>query len=750
MMKRIYNALLAVMAFATVGCIEDINTDMPSAESGDEVQFGLSLPSPETKTLYGIEDGNKFPIYWVNGDKVKVYAPNCLAGRNNEEYAVTVPTGSNQNFAEKLTPTGANGVQWGALETATFYSIYPSNNVTFAGTEGNATATLNIPSTQSLTHTLTSEEKDGQTYGVYYAADMNSVVMYAQTTASKGTTVNLKYIPYSTVIEFDLSLDVSKITANQNPSIIVESMTLTAAKEIKIAGTFDFKFSDQTISQPQSSNNSSSITLQFATQPELNKTNKTLRAKMCLMPISGVTSLNGWTISVTYREPVTANGNTTVETKTKTLTLNRTDDKSTALTAGKVHKITLPLLNATGEWVYTPGNWMPQIPEYQKVYLTELSIPGAWYAGSETGKGYQATADFSALWTGGVRAYGVECRSYTPRSGILGGGDLTNTSPTRVCLSGNGSNQNGAYTHQWAQEYRMVFVSDIISDIANEVANSNEFAVLVLNYADGGSGGHRALDYNYFLAGIAKEITESGVTNVVFGTEIDANTTIKDVLKKLIIIVNVDDNTRNGALTSGTKALVAYNPHYIQIANNSAIINKNGPFYSKLAWGSWSTSNAVLQTEPSTSNFLWCFSSANRTHEDGEGEYEIPTYQERKDALEEMIAHSGEIYEASSHNIWFYFNVGGTQTTGLSDETDDINGSNAKNFASAMNPWLLQTINRKINGYTDPETEVIYASDPSPLGIVMFNQCTAAAYNGPDIVKAIIEMNNKFPLKKKE
>lgn len=750
MMKKIYNALLAVMAFATVGCIEDINTDMPSAESGDEVQFGLSLPSPETKTLYGIEAGNKFPIYWVNGDKVKVYAPNCLEGRNNEEYAVTVPTGSNQNFAEKLTPTGANGVQWGASETATFYSIYPSNNVTFAGTEGNATATLNISSTQSLTHTLASEEKDGQTYGVYYAADMNSVVMYAQTTASKGNTVNLKYIPYSTVIEFDLGLDISKITANQNPSLIVESMTLTATEGIKIAGTFDFKFSDQTISQPQSSNNSSSITLQFATQPELNKTNTTLRAKMCMMPISGVTSLNEWTISVTYREPVTANGNTTFETKTKTLTLNRTDDKSTALTAGKVHKIKLPLLTATGEWVYTPGNWMPQIPEYKKVYLTELSIPGAWYAGSETGKGYQATADFSALWSGGVRAYGVECRSYTPRSGFLGGGDLTNTPPTRVCLSGNGSNQNGAYTHQWAQESRMVFISKIISDIANEVANSNEFAVLVLNYADGGSGGHRALDYNYFLAGLANEITVSGVTNIVYGTEINANTTIEDVLKKLIIIVNVDDNTKNGTLTSGTKALVAYNPHYIQIANNSAIINKNGPFYSKLTWGTWSTSNAVLQTEPSTSNFLWCFSSANRTHEDGEGEYEIPTYQERKDALNEMIAQSGEIYEASSHNIWFYFNVGGTQTTGLSDDTDDINGSNAKNFASAMNPWLLQIINRKINGYTDSETEVIYASDPSPLGIVMFNQCTATEYNGPDIVKAIIEMNNKFPLKKKE
>ena len=52
-----------------------------------------------------------------------------------------------------------------------------------------------------------------------------------------------------------------------------------------------------------------------------------------------------------------------------------------------------------------------------------------------------------------------------------------------------------------------------------------------------------------------------------------------------------------------------------------------------------------------------------------------------------------------------------------------------------MNAWLLNTINAK--------------TDPSPLGIVMFNQCTGAnaTYHGEDIIKAIIEMNSKFYLK---
>ena len=50
-----------------------------------------------------------------------------------------------------------------------------------------------------------------------------------------------------------------------------------------------------------------------------------------------------------------------------------------------------------------------------------------------------------------------------------------------------------------------------------------------------------------------------------------------------------------------------------------------------------------------------------------------------------------------------------------------------------MNKWLLNQINAK--------------TDASPLGIVMFNQCTNASYKGPEIVKAIIEMNSKFYLK---
>ncbi|MDY3932386.1 MAG: hypothetical protein SOZ05_02445 [Muribaculaceae bacterium] len=95
-----------------------------------------------------------------------------------------------------------------------------------------------------------------------------------------------------------------------------------------------------------------------------------------------------------------------------------------------------------------------------------------------------------------------------------------------------------------------------------------------------------------------------------------------------------------------------------------------------------------------------------------------------------MMTFSKTVYDKSHHNVWFYFNCGGTQATSSTSDNPS-----PTDFASTMNSWLLNTINDK--------------TDPSPLGIVMFNQCTGAnaTYHGEDIIKAIIEMNSKFYLK---
>lgn len=715
--KYIFLSLAAVVL--AVACKEELNPDNPiKANPGDEVQFGAALPG-KTKTVYGEENTttNSFPIYWVNGDKVRVASPQCMSGRNSAEYSVAVKS-EKQNYATSLTKTGDAGVQWGEAPTADFYSIYPST----AGTElkvsdENVVAKLHVDATQFAS------TKDLGTS--YYAqpAEMGNVVMYAKTTGvnrndpETNGVVELHYTPFSTVLEFELTAPDNQGSGKTN-SIIVQSLSLTAPEGTNIAGDFDFNFDGPTIT-PDAVSGSNVITMHFLKDNQYNVTLtpdvKTMKAKMCLMPISNVESLLDWKVEV----------NTSAGTFIKTLKesdfANKDGStKNTALAPGKVHKIKLPTLNyASQEWVYKLDSWIPTLPDYTNIYLSELSLPGAWYAGST--EAYQATSSIADLWNAGVRAFAVECRTNSTWPG---------GTPEYLCISGTGRKPTlGDYYHNGTN------ITTVLNGIKTALAShQDEYAVLVLSYADGGEGGHRDTDHAYFLEGVANAL--SGYTDIVYSGPITKNTTIDQVKGKLIVKVNIDGNLTLGNYTAAN-ALISYNPFLLQITTDAA--NFAHPYYSDLYWSGWADTYKTcaqvntltgISDDEAANKFIWVFSSANRTQLDAGTNGTIPHYKDRKDALGAMMNFSKTVYERSNHNVWFYFNCGGTQAT---SQTSD--GPSPTTFAKEMNKWLLDTINAK--------------TDPSPLGIVMFNQCNGdnATYYGADIIKAIIEMNSKFYLK---
>ena len=731
---------MSALAFVAVGCInEGLEPDTPSAGNGNDVQFGLSFDELETRTIYGSETSTGFPIYWSQGDKVLVGSPQCAV--TSAEYEVTPVAG--QSYADAMNKTGDGGVQWGSKD-ADFYSVYPSANASWSSmAEDNVTAKLNIASEQSANYVLSNN--------VYIAADMQNVIMYAQTdNVTNGSTVNLKYKPYSTILEFELNI--GKIVDNQGNetskygSAKIMSLTLTAPKGTAITGDFSLKFNgsdDPTISA--TGNNGNSIKMDFTTQPMLDETNKTLKVKLAMIPISGV-KINGWTFTVEYID-----GNSTVATtKTKTLTIDK------ELKPGMIHKLKMPIF-PTQEAAWDPemGEWITTLYDYKNIYITELSLPGAWYAGAPTGDGYQATNSFATLWNEGVRAFAVECRTATSGWG--------NSTPSRVVISGSGSNSTGL-TGGGSYYYGGTRISTVIKSIADQVASAvtkdasgtiidGEFAVLVLSYADGGKGGHRDRDHAYFINGIKSEIDEAGVSNI-YTSPVTANTTVYDVLGKLIIKVNVDDNLTQSSYAGDMNALLSYNPFMQQLPEDT-IVNEDGTEtsavdytkirFSKMYWKTWADTYKTFATS-NPSDFLWCFSSANRTQANTGTNTTIPTYAQRQTALRGMMENSKELTETKKHNVWFYFNAGGTQTTSMTDGE-----TSATDFATTMNEWLYDLVKLKANGGTD--TNGVYGtagayveSDPSPLGIVMFNQCTSDTYNGPAIIEEIVHMNNKFKL----
>ena len=711
-MKTSRYILLSLAAVAiAASCKEELNPDKPiNANPGDEVVFGAALPG-KTKTVYGEETSTGFPIYWVNGDKVRVASPQCLSGRNTAEYAVAVES-TTQNFATSLTKTGDAGVQWGDAEEADFYSIYPSSASTKLEVSGEGvTTTLHVDATQ-----FASTTDNGTSY---YAqpAEMGNVVMYAKTAGvTSGSTVELHYTPFSTVLEFEINAP-SEPVAGKQTEITIQSLTLTAPTGTTIAGDFGFTFptgEGTTPSIEAATGGSNAITMHFLDNNQyttvLSTTKTKLKAKMCLMPVSGVESILGWTIAV----------NTSAGTFTKTIKDTDLTGKNTALAPGKVHKIKLPTLNyASQEWVYKLDSWIPTLPDYTNIYLSELSLPGAWYAGST--ESYQATSNITTLWNAGVRAFAVECRTNSE----LGWSGYT---PNYVCISGTGSNRAGAYTGG-------TNITTVHDGIKTALANhKDEYAVLVLSYADGGSGGHRDEDHAYFLQGVANAL--SSYADIVYSGPITKNTTIGDVEGKLIVKVNIDANLTIGNYTAAN-ALISYNPFLLQISTEAA--NFAHPYYSDLYWSNWADANKTcaqvntltgISADEAANKFIWVFSSANRTQVNTGTNTTIPTYKNRQDALGAMMTFSKRVYDLSNHNVWFYFNCGGTQATSSTSKNPS-----PTNFASTMNSWLLETVNAK--------------TDPSPLGIVMFNQCTGAneTYHGADIIKAIIEMNSKFYLK---
>ena len=750
--------MLFVAAFALVGCVDDV-IDTPSTEimAGEEVQFGLSLPT--SRTIYGPEydetvDGirvHNFPIYWSEGDMVQIFSPDCPASRNNAEYKVKPVAG--QSYAESLTKTGATGIQWGSTD-AKFYSVYPSADASFTESNGTVTATLNI-----------SSEQRGAAVEGEVAADMNNVIMYAETDKIKnGTTVNLNYKPYSTILQFILSIK-ENVDEQGNKlgfgTVSVFSISLEAFDEdgegIDITGDFDLEFNGDAPTISTVGNNGNKITVTTENMM-LSEENQTAMVNMALIPRDDVESIAGWKVSVTIREGASS------ETTTKTMTLTPAEGKNTALAPGKIHQITLPSFSSTEKWIPDLSNWLPTLYDYQNIYLTQLSIPGAWCTGSKIdryesnwlgqqefkkGDGYQSTQSISDLWNAGVRAFAIECKSTT--SGWTSG------TYANVAVSGTASG-----TLSGGNQYDGKKISTVINEI-NTVLDNNEdeFAVLVLSYADGGEDAQNTGSHNYFLKGLQAEIDASSIDERLYGYNdgeiLTCNTTVKDVLGRLVVLVYVDWEIKKSSYADNLTALFTYVPHLNQFTSGMET-----PFegylstlmYSKMHWKSWTDTNkSFVTTAPgaTTDNSIYlCFSSANRTQKNDGTNTTLPTYSARKSMLRSMISHSREVTlgEEYTNNIWFAFNAGGAEATSLTSAADGLP------LAAEMNSWLLDVINIKKNGGTDTygnytgTAGTVVKPDASPLGLVFYNQCVGNDYNGEDIAKAIIEMNNAFELKR--
>ena len=722
-MKKIYNyILLSVLAIASAGCInEELTPDQPSAEAGDEVKFGLSLGDPKTRTIYGDEttitveqaDGTSitktvFPIYWVNGDKVQVFSPQCLEGKRSAEYEVVLPSGvTNPNYADDLTPTGANGVQWGGNATADFYSLYPSGSYTLSS-DGTKAENITINYTQSI-----------NVNGTSVKSDMEDCLMYARTTGVKsGETVNLHYDPISTVVM--LTLKVAKNETTDADSFTIQTISLTAPDGTNIAGTFSLNISDGTFGEFTEGKASETITTQIVNSATGGyhslKNEESVTVPLFLAPAE-YTSVKDWKVQVV------ANGNT----YTKTLGIDK------PLEPGQIHKITLPELKpATTEW--DVSKWMTYIP--RNVYLSEVSIPGSWNSLNPEFQGSSPT--ISGQYANGARAFHLDTR-------WQGGGSAIRPTVSDVLGVADGGN-----TVEYNDGERVMTDSDNPSvesalDAMIENIATDEYMILICTFAQG-SYNHSYTLNNVTYDWVGEISRICALKDEVYDAKaLTPNTLVGDVLGKVIVIVNTEGEL--SAIPSDSKCLFVNIPLTLNSSLFGSDLNNNIGGIKKGTLNSTGISDTGIDMYNTQAQV--CIAgetyTGSQSRDDVDGRGFAPTFGERKTVANNILTWSQNNYGDTNyaHDKWIYLGLGGYYVQyssgflGIGAGWKAATNGHA-NVASDLNGWINGKVTEMGTTPSGQTTAVPYY----PVGIVLMNYVNDYA----STVKNILLLNNKYRL----
>lgn len=736
MMKNLYNyILLAVMAFATVGCLGELNTDIPSAESGDEVQFGLSLPSM-TRTTYGDKNaaGTAYPIYWVDGDKVQVYSPQCLAGRNNAEYKVSVNSAT-QNYATSLTPTGANGVQWGD-EPAMFYSVYPSGDYTIL----NDGATI-----QNLKINFTNDFEVLEN-GVVTPKGADCL-MFAKTAGSldPGSTVNLNYSPLATSLMITLRGPSDQSIVSEHT---IQSIKLIAPENTFIAGSFNVEL--QKITEVEKyvhtgwsdgAPKSNSITAQVYDKStgafHTIREGDVLKIAMFLAPLTALTIDGEWKIEILVRSNVPQedpNGNVTIVETMKTFTKSLAFENgfNGTLKPGMVHELpALPTLDITAapEQEWKVEDWMENIP--RNVYLSEVSIPGSWNSLNVDSQGTSPT--IASQYALGIRAFHLDTRwKRTQTGGSTWNPTYTYELGTAIGGSGNTANgSNGKYMTAGA-----TFEQNLIEVIGN--VKEDEYMVLICSFAPDSQNHQSSNGYWYDeISAICNKYDQ------VFDTRnLTLDTVIGEVLNRVIVIVNLDGaiNT-NSTLPKNSKCLFVSLP----TDQTSSLYDDDMTDNHSLLW----TSKDIVSSTGINMYYTQAQASVQGNSYTGEERYDsdrggyLPLYGERVGVASRILEWSRTNYsnEGYSHDSWIYLGLGGYYVEwsdgffGIGAGWNEISNPN-ETLAKDFNEWIDGEVTKMGTKTADQSTVIPYY----PVGIVMMNRVS----NYAATVKKILLLNNKY------
>lgn len=700
---RTHDYLLGLSLLALVACNQENMPERPTPTPGAEVKFGVSLNKTDvTRTIYGDENNNAFPIYWVQDDKVLVTSPQCLNGRNTAQYKVSVATAT-QNYATSLNKTGAVGVQWGQDDTADFYSVYPADKASVIGT----IFSLTMPNVQRDQVQLDNKKA---------YADMNACFMGAVSKeVANGSEVNLTYKPLSTAIRFTLR-GPSAGVGQTNSEVTISKVVLKADKPIAGDFTVDMSTPEPTVKLGSNTYNEITLyayyastggylTLKVGEQVELNA---------FVIPYEGLAVNDNWKLEVT-----------TAEGAVYTTSLNGTGDGK--LMPGKIHRFKgqLPSLPApTTKW--DPSNWMVNIP--RNVYLSEISIPGSWnslnddYQDVNGSTEEKCKAAIDAQYKAGVRAFHIDTR-WTPKRNPYD--IVTNTFVSAPTILRLGTAVGGATNNYGGEKLTRkdnLSFANALEYIAYHV-QPKEYMIVFCTFAQ--------KSYEETEGGWMQAVSDACAADdrIIDARTISANTVVGDVLGKVIVIVNCAKNpSKIDNLPKGSKCLFTYTP--LELDENR---------YKTQQW----CTGAIANCADASLNMYSAQAQIMASPMDATSGYTVsgrgyaPAWAERKQKTENILKWSLDNFQKTNyaHCDWLYNGLGGYLCESGGKE---VEGS-YREVAEKLNLWIDDKI-KKMSAHPDPsQGQTRYY----PVGLVLMNYVTDATYGKP-VMLDILSLNNKF------
>ena len=705
--------ILGLSLLALVACSESEVTDRPEPTPGADVKFGVSLDKTDTRTIYGDEDGNKFPIYWVQDDQVLVTSPDCMTGRQTGTYKISVNTES-QNYANSMTKVGDAGVQWGDSATADFYSVYPADKASVLS-EGKFKLTM--PEVQRL---KVEAPASGTTVLKSYP-DMDACFMTAKTTGvANGSEVLLHYTPLSTAVRFTLKIDESSTA-----EVVVSQIKIVADKPITGDFSLDLRGANPVVKAGTNTSNEVVLYSYYDNGAYLTlKTGQSVELNAFLIPFADLTVNSNWQLQLT-----TASN----ETWTISLAGSVTNANSNQLQPGKIHRIkNLKALNINSEW--DVSKWMEYIP--RNVYLSEISIPGSWNTLNVDHQSVSATDQTALLneinseYNAGVRAFHLDTRWRASREWVwsFGGShyEYTNRGLALACGGPSNTYDAGSTGAEKVMREGILLFKDALSTIVSQV-KPKEYMMVFCTFAQ------NSYDFNdgtSWMEAVSTACDE--IPNVLDGSDITENTVIADVLGKVIVIVNCASEVtgiNRDDLPTSSKCLFTHTPLVLNKQNYQSLDYKEGRIY-KISNSQVKESGLGMVSSQAQIMADLDVSSGFDSDERGYG----PTVSERKQKSQNILSLSKTNYESGNVSHLLYYHGLGGYSMYKNWANVEKSSDNQSDVAKEFNNWIDGIV--KNMSATPTGDQTIYY----PVGVVLMNH--VLSYTG--VVKDILSLNNKY------